>query len=42
MAVERLRRGQMGVRYEKLEPVLIHKAVSDIKIWVVTLMMAGT
>lgn len=41
VAVERLRRGQTGVRCQKLKKSQIREAVLDLKIWLVALMMAG-
>ena len=41
VAVERLRRGQTGVRCQKLKVSQIREAVLDIKIWLVAFMMAG-
>ena len=41
IAVERLRRGQTGVRCQKLKGSQIKEAALDIKIWLVAFMMAG-
>lgn len=41
VAVERLRKGQTGVRCQKLKRSQIREAALDIKIWLVTLMMAA-
>ena len=41
VAVERLRRGQTGVRCQKLKGSQIKEAALDIKIWIVAFMMAG-
>jgi len=41
VAVERLRRGQTGVRCQKLKGSQIREAALDIKIWLVALMMAA-
>jgi len=41
VAVERLRRGQTGVRCQKLKFSQIREAALDIKIWLVAFMMAG-
>lgn len=40
-AVERLRKGQTGVRCQKLKASQIREAVLDIKVWLVVLMMAA-
>ena len=41
VAVERLRKGQTGVRCQKLKGSQIREAALDIKIWLVALMMAA-
>lgn len=41
VAVERLRRGQTGVRCQKLKVSQIREAALDVKIWLVALMMAA-
>ena len=41
VAVERLRKGQTGVRCQKLKVSQIREAVFDVKIWLVALMMAA-
>lgn len=41
VAVERLRKGQTGVRCQKLKGYQIREAALDIKIWLVAFMMAG-
>lgn len=41
IAVERLRKGQTGVRCQVLKTSQLKEAVMDIKIWVVALMMAA-
>ena len=41
IAVERLRKGQTGVRCQKLKGAQIKEAAMDIKIWLVAFMMAG-
>jgi len=41
VAVERLRRGQTGVRCQKLKASQLREAILDIKIWLVAFMMAG-
>ena len=41
VAVERLRRGQTGVRCQKLKWSHIREGLLDIKVWLVALMMAG-
>ena len=41
VAVERLRRGQTGVRCQKLKGSQIREAAMDVKIWLVALMMAA-
>ena len=41
VAVERLRRGQTGVRCQKLKFSQMREAALDIKIWLVAFMMAG-
>ncbi|KAL8828394.1 MAG: hypothetical protein Q9191_002610 [Dirinaria sp. TL-2023a] len=41
VAVERLRKGQTGVRCQKLKVSQLREAVLDIKIWLVAFMMAG-
>ncbi|KAJ9632481.1 hypothetical protein H2203_000886 [Taxawa tesnikishii (nom. ined.)] len=40
-AVERLRRGQTGVRCQKIKKEQIWEAVTDVKVWLVALMMAS-
>ena len=40
VAIERLRKGQTGVRCQKLKASQIYEAALDIKIWLVALMMA--
>ncbi|KAK1992901.1 MFS general substrate transporter [Colletotrichum falcatum] len=40
-AVERLRRGQTGVRCAKFKPRQLREAVADAKVWLVALMMAS-
>ncbi|KAK2012544.1 major facilitator superfamily transporter [Colletotrichum eremochloae] len=40
-AVERLRRGQTGVRCTKFKPRQLREAVTDAKVWLVALMMAS-
>ncbi|EFQ27359.1 major facilitator superfamily transporter [Colletotrichum graminicola] len=40
-AVERLRRGQTGVRCAKFKPHQLREAVADAKVWLVALMMAS-
>ena len=41
VAVERLRKGQTGVRCQKLKMPQIKEAVLDVKVWLVALMMAS-
>lgn len=41
VAVERLRRGQTGVRCQKLKASQLREAILDIKIWLIAFMMAG-
>lgn len=41
VAVERLRRGQTGVRCQMLKRSQLREAVLDLKIWLVAFMMAG-
>ncbi len=41
VAVERLRRGQTGVRCQKLKASQLREAIMDIKIWLIAFMMAG-
>lgn len=41
VAVERLRRGQTGVRCQKLKASQIREAILDVKIWLIAFMMAG-
>lgn len=41
VAVERLRRGQTGVRCQKIKGSQIREAALDVKIWLVAFMMAG-
>ena len=41
VAVERLRKGQTGVRCQKLKGSQIREAVLDVKVWLVALMMAA-
>ena len=41
VAVERLRKGQTGVRCQKLKGHQIREAALDVKIWIVALMMAA-
>jgi len=41
VAVERLRRGQTGVRCQKLKASQLREAILDVKIWLVAFMMAG-
>lgn len=41
VAVERLRKGQTGVRCQKLKGSQIREAAMDVKIWLVALMMAA-
>ena len=41
VAVERLRKGQTGVRCQKLKGEQIREAVLDVKIWLVAIMMAA-
>ena len=41
VAVERLRKGQTGVRCQKLKGSQIREAALDVKIWLVALMMAA-
>ena len=41
VAVERLRRGQTGVRCQKLKWDQIKEGVLDVKIWIIAFMMAG-
>ncbi|KAL8965844.1 MAG: hypothetical protein Q9183_003663 [Haloplaca sp. 2 TL-2023] len=41
MAVERLRKGQTGVRCQKLKWNQLREAILDVKIWLVAFMMAG-
>ena len=41
VAVERLRKGQTGVRCQKLKAYQIREVVLDVKIWLVALMMAA-
>ena len=41
VAVERLRKGQTGVRCQKLKGSQIREAASDVKVWLVALMMAA-
>jgi MFS family permease len=41
VAVERLRRGQMGVRCQKLKGSQLKEAVLDIKVWLIAIMMAS-
>lgn len=39
VAVERLRRGQLGTRCHKIKQEQIQEALLDIKVWIITLMM---
>ena len=41
VAVERLRKGQTGVRCQKLKASQLRESVLDIKIWLIAFMMAG-
>jgi MFS family permease len=41
VAVERLRRGQTGVRCQKIKAYQIREALLDVKLWLVALMMAS-
>ena len=41
VVVERLRKGQIGVRCQTLKGYQIREAALDIKIWLVAFMMAG-
>lgn len=41
VAVERLRRGQTGVRCQVLKGAQIRETVTDVKVWIVALMMAA-
>ncbi len=41
VAVERLRRGQTGVRCEKLKASQIKEAMLDVKVWLIAVMMAS-
>ncbi|KAL8711958.1 MAG: hypothetical protein Q9220_003654 [cf. Caloplaca sp. 1 TL-2023] len=41
VAVERLRKGQTGVRCQKLKREQLREAVLDVKIWLIALMMAA-
>lgn len=41
VAVERLRRGQTGVRCEKLKGSQIKEAILDVKVWLIAVMMAS-
>lgn len=41
VAVERLRKGQTGVRCQKLKASQIRETVLDVKVWLVAFMMAG-
>jgi MFS family permease len=41
MAVERMRRGQTGVRCQKLKWSQLREAVLDIKVWLIAIMMAS-
>ena len=41
VAIERLRKGQTGVRCQKLKASQLYEAALDIKIWLVALMMAA-
>ncbi|KAL4887244.1 major facilitator superfamily domain-containing protein [Aspergillus karnatakaensis] len=41
VAVERLRRGQMGVKNNKLKPGQLKEAILDVRIWLVALTMAA-
>ncbi|KAK7752826.1 hypothetical protein SLS62_005168 [Diatrype stigma] len=40
-AVERLRRGQTGVRCSQFKPAQLREAVLDVKIWLIAVMMAS-
>ena len=41
VAVERLRKGQTGVRCQKLKWTQIKEALLDVKLWIIAFMMAG-
>lgn len=41
VAVERLRKGQTGVRCQKLKTSQLREAVLDVKIWIIAFMMAA-
>lgn len=41
VAVERLRKGQTGVRCQKLKPSQIKETLLDVKVWIIAFMMAG-
>ena len=41
VAVERLRKGQSGVRCQKIKLAQLRKALLDIKVWLVALMMTS-
>lgn len=39
VAVERLRRGQLGTRCQKIKWEQIREALLDVKVWIITMMM---